>query len=184
MNRKAAVSALIADIYAILVFALVSAAFFALFKIGIGGHAEYIVKSIEMDVAPQASCISYLRAPVNFQGNNITVAELAAWSFNNKNYTMLNEFTNNLLGEFTYFRIYICDAVAYDTWKGPGVFIDPDICPYSMVQNPLTWRTQTYLGGLVSTQYRAYRTGVARVEQRIANVDKTKNNIMIVFEAQ
>lgn len=167
MNKKAAVSTLMADVMAIVVFAIVAAGFFTAFKIGFGGHAEYSVLSRNILIAPQISAQAYLRAPVQFKGAEISIAELASWSFNNKNYTALDKETDKIFKDFDYYRIYVCDEVAWNTFTGPGRYIEPDTCPYSMVKNP-RWGA----------------SGVTKVFQAIENIDPDEHRLMIVFEAE
>ena len=108
MNKKAAVSTLLADIYAYAVFGIIAIAFFAIFKLGwIGDSPEYRVKSDEILLAPQVSLQSYLRSPVIFQNNEITIEELAIWSINNNDYAKLEEATKKLFEDFLYVEVDI-----------------------------------------------------------------------------
>ena len=138
MNKKAAVSAIIADIYAFLVFGIVAIAFFAVLKLGFGGHAEYTVESKEILIAPQVTLQSYLRAYVTFQGKEISVAELIAWSFNNNNYTRLDEITKEIFRDFDYYEIFICDAIAYDICLDLPMCTDPTVCPHRIANGRKT----------------------------------------------
>jgi hypothetical protein len=109
MNKKGAVVAIIADYKAFFVFCIIAFAFFVILKIGFAGHAEYRVKSAEMWTYPQTTLQSYLRAPVDLQGQEITVEELIALSYNTNDYAKLDEKTNELFEYLDYFSLFICE---------------------------------------------------------------------------
>jgi hypothetical protein len=163
-NKRAAISPLIADLWAFLVFTIVALAFFIVMKLGfIGSHIEYKVESSDYltpkEMLNQITLQSYLRSHILIGGKDATVAELVAWSYNTNNYTALKQISNKLLSEFEY-NMYICSAQGRDTWYGPGVYIDPKICPYKIANNP-------------------YLPNIRPVKQRIANIEMAEDQLLV-----
>jgi len=162
MNKKAAVSTIIADMWAYLVFGIIAIAFFAIFRLGfVGGFAEYTISAegyelYKMDIMYKLNLLSYLRSPVQFQGNKITAAELIAWSFNNDNYTELEGITRKVFDHFEYFEMFVCDSKYEDTIN--------------------------YLRECQVITKNGKRLALHRVtQQRIANINPDKPDIIVVF---
>jgi hypothetical protein len=157
MNKKAAVSSIIADIYAFLVFVVLAAGFFAVLRLGfISGNVEYRIKSGDMLSGAHISLQSYLRAPVQFQGSEITMAELVAWSFNNDDYSALDRTTGKIMVLFDSYEIFVCNATEYDAFE----------------------RTDTCEHKISNSNYRAFGN---TARQRIANLDPDKPDIEMVI---